>query len=146
MILDLSTRFSNGQAVTADAISTNVLDLRNGSAPVLADEGILGADLWLVVRVGTAFATATSITFTLESDSTADLATSATVHYTQTVLLAALTANTVVVRTKLPSGNYERYLGMRYTVNGADATAGTLDAFLTPAIDRNLNYPSGFDI
>ena len=112
MILDLSTRFSNGQAVTADAISTNVLDLRNGSAPVLADEGILGADLWLVVRVGTAFATATSITFTLESDSTADLATSATVHYTQTVLLAALPANTVVVRTKLPSGNYERYLGM----------------------------------
>ena len=54
MILDLQTMFSGavasdgtktGQAVTATAISTNVLDLRNASTPTLVDEGAVGEDL-----------------------------------------------------------------------------------------------------
>lgn len=148
MILDLQTRFSDAQAVTATAISENVADLRVAATPTVVDHG-LGEDLWLIVMVGTAATSGGSatLTITLESDSTADLATSATVHYSSgSIALAALTANALLVRTKLPSGNYERYLGLRYTVGTADLTAGTFNAFLTPNVDRSLNFPSGYSI
>lgn len=156
MILDLQTMFSgtvaadgtkSAQAITATAISTNVLDLRNAATPTLVDEALQGSDLWLVIQVAQAFNTLTSLTITLESDSTANLATSATVHYsTGAILLAALTANTIVARTRLPSGLYERYLGVRYTVTGTNPTQGSVLAFLTANVDRNLAYPSGFTI
>jgi hypothetical protein len=60
MILDLQTMFSGsvasdgtktGQAVTASAISTNVVDLRQAATPATADEGISGAEMWLIVQV-----------------------------------------------------------------------------------------------
>lgn len=156
MILDLQTMFSgtvaadgtkSAQAITATAISTNVLDLRNAATPTLVDEALQGSDLWLIIQVVQAFNTLTSLTITLESDSTANLATSATVHFsTGAILLAALTANTIVARTRLPSGNYERYLGVRYTVTGTNPTQGSVLAYLTPNIDRNLAYPSGFTV
>ena len=147
MILDSQTRFSEAQAITTTAISENVLDLRNSASPTTVDEGILGEELWLVIKTTAAFtaAGAATLTVSLESDSTADLATSATVHYsTDAIALADLAANSVVARIKLPSGDYERYLGLRYTVATGPMTAGTIEAFLTPNIDRNVNYPSGF--
>lgn len=149
MILDTQTRFSDAQAVTATAISENVLDLRNAATPATVDEGIVGDDLWLVIKTTEAFtaAGAATLTVSLESDSTADLATSATVHYsTSAIALANLGANTVIARVKLPSGNYERYLGVRYTVATGPMTAGSVEAFLTPNIDRSVNYPSGFSV
>lgn len=149
MILDKQTAFSAAQAVTVTAISTNVLDTRNASTPALVDEGLLGEDLWLVVQCDTAATAggAATLTISLESDSTANLATSATVHWTSSAFaLASLTAGAVLARIKLPSGNYERYLGVRYTVATGPLTAGAFSAFLTPGIDRNINYPSGFSI
>lgn len=162
MILDLQTMFSGtvaadgtktGQAITATAISTNVLDLRNYASgvttPVLVDEGILGTDLWLVVQAQTAAAggdAAKTLTITLDSDSTEDLATSATTHFSSGAILgSAITAGATLVRTKLPSGNYERYLGITYTVS-AGFTSFKLLAYLTPAISRNICYPVGFSI
>ena len=150
MILDLSTRFSSAQAVTVTAISTNVVDLRpQTGTPALVDEGIVGGDLWLVVQTGAAAtaAGAATVTVTLESDSDAALSTSPTVHYTSPAFsIAQMAANSTLLRLKLPSGNYERYLGLRYTVATGPLTAGTFTAFLTPDINRNLNYPSGFSI
>ncbi len=156
MILDLQTMFSgtvaadgtkSAQAITATVISTNVLDLRNAATPAAVDEGIDGTDMWLVVQVVQAFNTLTSLTITLESDSTANLATAPVVHFsTGAILLAALTANTVVARLLLPSADYKRYLGVRYTVGGANPTLGSVLAFLTPDVDRNKIYPSGFTI
>lgn len=156
MMLDLQSTFSGtvaadgtrtAQAITATAISTNVIDTRNAATPTLVDEGLVGCDLWLVVQTIAAFNTLTSLTITLESDSTANLATSATVHFsTGAILLAALTANTELVRVKLPSANYERYLGVRYTVGGTNPTLGSVLAFLTPDVNRNVIYPSGFTV
>lgn len=150
MILDIQTQFSSQQAVTATAISTNVIDLRNAATPVLVDEGLLfGMQLWLVILTtqAAAAAGAATVTFTLESDSTADLATSPTVHYSSPVIgKATLVAGFVAVRTQLPSGDYERYLGVRYTVGTGPLTAGAFTAFLTPDVQRNVAYPSGFTI
>ncbi len=159
MIIDAQLRFSGAIAddasatvtgqgpLTATAISTNVLDLRApSSTPTLVDESVGEHGLMLVVKTVVAGAAGTSLTVTLESDSTADLATSATVHASSgTILTAALTANKVLWRARLPFGDYERYLGLRYTIVGA-MTGLTVEAFLVSELDRNIQYPNNYTI
>ena len=131
MILDERTEFADALAVTASAIS-DVIDL--GAAPTLQDIGN-GEQLYLVVGVDTTVtaAGAATVTFSLESDSTADLATSATVHAaTAAVPKATLVAGYVAWVIALPQAAYERYLGVRFTVATGPLTAGKFNAFLTP--------------
>lgn len=157
MILDTQSMFSgsiaadgtrSAQAITATAVSTNVIDLRQpNGAPATADNGILGPMLWLVVIVSQAFNTLTSLTVTLESDSASTLASSPVVHFSSgAVALASLTAGATIVRTPMPSGDYKRYLGVRYTVTGSNPTLGSVYAFLTMDVNRNVIYPSGFTV
>lgn len=156
MILDLQEMFSGAVAadgtktaqgpITATQLSTNVLDLRNNALPTLADEGIMGGEIWLIVSVAQAFNNLTSLTITLESDSAPGLATTPAVHFSQTVALAALTASSTVVRVPLPSADFQRYLGVRYTVNGTAPSAGTVLAQLVLEPQRNKIYRSGFTI
>lgn len=158
MILDLQTMFSGavaadgtktGQALTATAISTNVLDLRQAATPATADEGISGPESWVIVQVQTATNgadAAKTLTTTLESSSTADLATTPVVHFaTAAIAGAALIAGFVVARVQLPSADYKRFLGIRYTVS-AGFTSFNILAFMTPDIQRNLTYPVGFSV
>ncbi len=131
-IMDKHNEFSDGQAVTATAISTNVIDLGDDSTT----QNIGGSGLYLVVSTRTA-ATDTSsdatLAVSLESDSTENLATSATVHYSTGAIAFAgyASAGTVLACVELPFGNYERYVGVRYTVAAGPLTAGNFDAFLT---------------
>jgi hypothetical protein len=158
MIIDLQTLFSGtvaadgtktGQAVnTGTQISTNVLDLRNAATPTLVDEGIYGQELWLVVQVLVAFATAAAGTLdvTLESDVLATLASAPVVHAklgAAALVSATLVAGYTIFRGPLPSADYKRFLGLRYTV-GSTFSAGTTTAYLTPDIQRNVIYPTGF--
>lgn len=157
MILDLQTTFSGSvaadgtktaQAITATAISSNVLDLRNASAPALVDEGLNGPETWLIVQTIQAFNLLTSLAITLESDSAVGLGSAPVVHFsTGAILLAALTANTVLARVQLPSADYKRYLGLRYTVTGTNPSQGSILAYLSVGgVQRNVIYPSGFTI
>lgn len=131
MILDKLLTFSDGQAVTVDAIS-DVID-RGADAPSLANFSPgFGGNMYLVIMTGVAFATLTSLEIKLASDSTADLATSPTVHAsTGAIPVAQLTANKVLAVLPLPPGDYERYVGLIYDVTGTTATTGTIKAFLT---------------
>lgn len=144
MILDAENEFSDAQAVTSTAISSNVIDLGPVNHNTTRDIGT-GEEVYLVVITQTA-ATDTSsdatLTVSLESDSTADLATSATVHYTTGALAFAAfsPAGTVLAMVRLPAGNYERYLGVRYTVASGPLTAGNFDAFLTKDVQKYLSY------
>lgn len=154
MLIDLQSTFSGTTAVdgtktaqgpiTATQISTNVIDLRSVSGfPAIADEGIDGTDLYLNVKSIQAFNNLTSLTITLESDSTANLATAPVVHYSKTILLAALTANQDLIHVQLPSDDYKRYLGVRYTVTGVAPTTGTVLAYMVGTPQRSVNYPTG---
>lgn len=158
MIIDLQTTFSGataadgtktGQGITATAISTNVLDLRNAATPATADEGLTSVEGWLIVQAQTAAAggdSAKTLTITLESSSTADLATSPVVHFSTTAITGAnITAGAVLARVQLPSADYKRYLGLRYTVS-ATFTSFAILAYLTPTLDRNIPYPVGFAV
>ncbi len=159
MIIDSQLRLSGsvaadgvvtGQAITATAISTNVVDLRApGSTPAIVDEAVGEWGLTLIVKTTTAAAgadAAKTLTITLESDSDAGLSTSVTNHGSSGAITGAtLVANYVAWRHRLPFGNYERYLGLRYTVS-AGFTAFGIEAFLTPDIDRNIVYPNNYTI
>lgn len=144
MILDSTTQLSAEQAVTATAISTNVIDLQDDR-----DIGA-GEPVYLLIKVDTdcdSAADGASVAFTLESDSTADLATSATTHVTVAAIgEASLTAGTVVAKIALPIDSYERYLGVRYTVSGENLTAGAFSAYITKDVSAYTNYPNNYTI
>lgn len=153
MYIDSQELFSDAQAVTSTAISENVIDLNAASGsdvPLTQDIGN-GEDIYLVVQTTTT-ATDTgsdaTLTVTLESDSTANLATSATVHLSTGALAFAAfaTAGTILFSGRLPNGSYERYLGLRYTVASGPLTAGAFTAFLTKDVQKYNYYASGFSV
>lgn len=135
MILDKTTLFSENQAVTATAISDNVIEFPlNGTviyeAAAVARNLGPGEELPILIQVTEAFATATSVTVTLESSAAAGL-TSPVVHWTSPAIpIATLIAGYKLPIRILPSGTMLRYLGLRYTIGGSNATAGKFTAAL----------------
>jgi hypothetical protein len=134
MILDALLEFSDAQAVTASAISTNVIDLGPVTDNVLRDigtgEGVYFC--WNTNITATDSGSDATLTIALVSDSTVNLATSPTTHYS-TGAMAFATFATAGTRgaVRLPAGDYEQYLGVSYTVASGPLTAGAFDAFLT---------------
>jgi hypothetical protein len=155
MIQELNTIFSGavaadgtrvGQAITATALSANIVDTRIANLPALQDTGIGGSMLYLVVCVAQAFNNLTSLTITLETDSTSNLATSPTTHLTFTVPLASLTAGAVIACAPMPSGQFKRYMALRYTVNGVNPSAGSVSSYLTDTPPGWQAYPKAFTV
>ena len=133
MWVDKQLEFSDSQAVTATAISTNVVDLNTAFNFNTGVDIGTGEDVYLVLQCDTAAtaAGAATVTVTLESSAAAGL-TSSTVHFTSaTYALSDMTAGKTLLAIKLPAGNYLRYLGLRYTVATGPLTAGAFSAFLT---------------
>lgn len=125
MILDKQNQFSASQALTGDAVSTNVVDL--GSAK---DNGP-GNQLGVAINVEVAFDKLTSLTIDVQCDS-ADNFPSARTLTSMTLALADLTAGRQVF-IPLPSERVEQFLRLNYNVTGTDPDNGTVSAFLTTA-------------
>lgn len=132
-ILDNELTFSNAQAVTATAASTNVVDLG-----VDRDIGV-GEPVFLAVQVGTAFAGLTSLTVTLQTSD--DNSTWTDLYQSAAIPVASLVAGAQPVRFVVPSST-GRYLRVNYTVVGT-GTAGTVTASLLLGPDGYRAYPSG---
>ena len=142
MIFSKQQLFSDDQAVTATAISTNVIDLGApgtpyGAAAALNQDIGKGTPIPILVQVTTAFATLTSLTITVEVSAAAGL-TSPVVLATQTITAANLIAGKQMFVQVLPNGADMRYLGVRYTVNGSNATAGNITAGITMGNQTNV--------
>lgn len=143
MILDERTEFCDATALNTGGPATyligDVIDTKSAAIDPNTTKDFGLSEVWLIVRVATTATSGGSATgtFRLVSDSTADLATSATVHVTSaTFAVASMTAGTTLLATKLPSGSYERYLGIQQITGTAAFTGGSVDAFLTS--DPNL--------
>ena len=130
MIFSRLEEFSNSQAITADAASTNVWD-------GLAAGGAIGEEMYLVVQVDTTFTELTSLTIELATDTALPIDADSTVLASKTVLLAGLTEGETVWKVRVPR-EQDRYVGVYYDVNGSDATAGAISAFLTDNIQDNV--------
>lgn len=141
MILDSLLRFSNAQALTATADSTNVIDLGSDR-----DIGI-GEPMALVVTVGVAADIANAdetYQFQLETDDNAAM-TSSTIIGDATVAAANLAVGDKVV---IPLGHSnEQYLQVVYTLGGTTPSV-TVDAYLAPLCDitGHATYPDGYSI
>lgn len=120
MILDKETLFSNAQAITADAASTNIFD--TGS---VSDVG-RGNILRLFGHVIAAFDALTSLNIILETDDNASFSSAKTL-WTVNRVLAQLTAGADLELPAIPRG-CERYLRLRYDVVGSNPTVGSISA------------------
>lgn len=142
MILSAEQLFSDDQAVTATAISTNVIDLGvagtpYGAAAALNQDVGKGASIPILVQVTTAFNTLTSLTVTVETSANSDLSSS-TVLATESILLADLVAGKQMFNQVVPNGADQRYLGVRYTVVGTPPTLGNITAGITMGNQTNF--------
>lgn len=156
MILDERTEFCDAASVVASAGTTTLIGDTIDLKPATTSPNTtvdLGGDTYLVISVDTEVITAGAagvIQFFLVSDSLATLGAgvvaNCTTHIASASLVtddsaansAQLNAGGVIYCGKLPSGSYERYLGILSTVTTTDVTAGKINAFLTsdPAIWR----------
>jgi len=123
VIIDRETLFSNYQAITADAASTNAVDLgasSYGRGP--------GNPLVVFAQVGASFNNLTSLTFQLQCDD--DVAFGSPRTLTQlNVPLASLVAK-ARFSIPLPFERIERYLRLYYDVVGSNPGTGTVLAWL----------------
>ena len=128
MIIDKELELADGQAITGDALSTNIIDFGVAGYKSHPDQ------LWLVVQCDTAFDNLTSLDIEVWTDDTTTV-TSGVQLLIKNVLLAALTAGAGLWKVKLPVEGMQRYLGINWDVNGTNPTAGAVSAFLTNGID-----------
>jgi hypothetical protein len=133
MIFDKQNLLSEDQAITADAASTNVIDLGANSSKIqtLIERGL--AKVYAQVTV--AFNTLTSLDFILQTD-TDEAFGSAVVLSTVNVLLADLVAGKKVDFGPLPT-NTERYIRLYYNVVGTDPTTGKIFAGMVLDVQTN---------
>lgn len=128
MILDAKLVFSDAQAITSTADSTNVLDFGNADP----NQGE-GTKLVLHVDVDTAFTASGSATLTVNLLSSADDST-----YVSTKLLtgaipkATLVAGYKIFETSIPY-EFLRYMKLVYTVATGPMTAGKVNAYIALA-------------
>lgn len=144
MILDERLEFCDATALNTGGAASylvgDVIDLGAASRDIGT-----GEDLYVVIQVDTTATSGGSATgaFHLASDAQAAIAVdgSATYHLsTAAIAVASLVAGTTVLAARLPSGTYERYLGVLQTTAVAAFTAGKINAFLTKDIAKYTAY------
>lgn len=145
MIFSAQQLFSDDQAITATAISTNVIDqgvpgtVFGAAAALIRDQG-KGNHIPFLVQCTVAFNTLTSLDITVETSAAAAL-TSPIVLATEVVLLANLVAGKQIFNQVINTGDTLRYLGIRYTVVGTPPTLGNVTAGITMGNQTNVVGP-----
>lgn len=135
MIFDQQSLLSDAQAITATAVSTNVIDLGPIRAGVARDIG-KGKQIPLLVQVVETFNTLTSLTVALQVDDNEAFGSPKTV-WSSVVALADLKAGKVIIPEYIPRGTDERYLRLNYTVTGTAPTLGKVTAGVTMGNQSN---------
>lgn len=146
MILDALLKFSDKQAITATAVSTDKADISSPSSQLL-DIGT-GEDLYVHAVVTTAFTDTDSnstVTVDFVSDDDPALGSPATVQ-TLGVFPALSAAGTKLVAKLQPGVKLQKYVGMRYTLANGNLTTGAISAFITKDNDAAHTYSSGFSV
>lgn len=127
MILDAENQFSDAQAITADAISTNVIDMG------VATDLRAGTHIPVLVQVVQDFNNLTSLTVELQESDVEDFSTFKVVAMTGAVPLADLKAGK-----QLPISSFPRTTGrfyrLKYDVAGTNPTEGKVTAAVVAAL------------
>lgn len=142
MILDSQLVFSDAQAITAAAASTNTIDL--GAARDIGG----GEQFFIVVTVVTAFTDTGSdstLAVALQTDDNTSFssATSSQVIGTFSALSAV---GTTLYMPIAPARANERYIRLYYTPAGGDLSTGAVDAYIAKDLARFNPYADAITI
>jgi hypothetical protein len=140
MIFSAQQLFSDDQAITASADSTNVIDLGVAGTPYDAAAALnrdigKGAGVPILVQVTEDFDNLTSLEIKISTGATTALGTTV---IAQTIVLADLVAGKQMSIVVLPNDITERYLGIEYVVVGTAPTAGKVTAGITMGVQTNV--------
>ena len=130
MILDEQNLFSDNQAITATAASTNVLNF--GTREIA-----FGTPVELFVQVTEDFNNLTSLKITVQTSATENFSTAVDL-IDQTILLANLKKGTVSSLKFLPKGNLG-YMRLYYTVTGTAPSTGKILAGVTDGAEESFH-------
>lgn len=130
MIMDATNLFSDNQAITADAASTNVIDLGANR-----DIGP-GTPVPLLVQVTEDFNTLTSLTVQVQTDDAEGFGTAETLVQS-TAALAKLKAGFKFPVAVVPN-QCKRYLRLNYDVTGTNPTEGKITAGIVTGLQTNV--------
>jgi hypothetical protein len=134
MIMDATGLFSDQQAITATAASTNLIDLGAtgtpyGSASALVRDIGKGEGVPLFCGVTETFNNLTSMSIGIEVDDNAAFSSAVTVWTSPAYTLAQLaTGAKYLLPDRLPVGVNERYVRLKYTVVGTAPSTGKVTA------------------
>lgn len=145
MILDKQLQFSDAQAVTSDAASTNYIDL--GPLATGQDGRDIGAGetLRLVIITDTAAqsTTTSTVTFSLQADIYSDFTTAVAIWTSAAIDKATLVAGYKVADVAVPKANNMKYLRVYYDITGAVLTTGAFTSMIVLDSQDNHAYAAG---
>jgi len=132
MIFDRTLLFSNAQAITADAASTDIVDLGAtgtvyGAAAALSRDLGRGESVPLLIQVVESFNTLTSLRVVVQCDDNSGFSSAKDVLEV-TLPLASLVAGRTFPIIAVPPGVNERYMRIYYDVIGTNPTLGKVTA------------------
>lgn len=145
MITSANLTFSDQQAITATAASTNVIDTGATGTPfgfasaMVRDLGRDDDGVDISVTIDVAFNNLTTLQIAYQVSS--DNATFVDVEISQAIPLASLTAGAILpIPYKIPLGANRRYHRLNYTVVGTAPTTGKITARMVAARQTNISY------
>lgn len=130
MILDEQSLFSDGQKITATAVSTNILDLGKR-------EVSFGTPVAVFIQVTEDFNNLSDLTIAVETSQEEDF-DPVTTLIEQTVELAELKAGLVSNIKFLPKGNLG-YMRLKYTVSGTAPSTGAITAGIADGVQESFH-------
>jgi hypothetical protein len=142
MYVDAQLLFSDAQAVTAAAASTNYVDLG-----AVRNIGV-GEDLYVVVCVDVAFTDSGSdstLTVALEGDSTTSFTPDGSQQLFIIPALAAI-GDTFIARISPDYASNYRYIQLKYTPNNGNLSTGSLTSFITGNVQKYASYADAITI
>lgn len=138
-ILDKFLQYSDKQAVTVTAVSTNVVDAGATKNAAIGRDLGAGTPLYLFLNVSQTFTAGGAATLTATLQDSADNATFADVASVGPLSLAQLTAGKGFnVGFPVPTRRYTR---VNYTVATGPMTAGIVSAHIVDGVVYNFSYP-----
>lgn len=142
MIFSAEQLFSDDQAITTTAVSTNVIDL-GATGTVLRQPNDLKRDIGkgtpipILIQVTADFASLTSLQVTVQTDDAENFGNAVNIVSSDTVLAADLVAGYKFPIIWVPLGVNKRYMRLNYTVSGS-ASAGTVTAGIVADVQTNV--------
>lgn len=141
-MLDVQALFSDKQAITTTAASTNFINLGTPDtvpgAPAATKRDLGGgSNIPLTILVEEAFATLTSLQVDLQVDDNSSFSSPKVVGSTGAIPVASLVAGAKLPLPVVPFGADEQYMRLNYTVVGTAATAGSITAGISTGIQTN---------